>query len=288
MRVFISWSGETSRDVALALRDWLPGVINSVRPFVSTKDIYAGSRWQMEIAAQLEATNFGIVCVTRANQSAPWLNFEAGALAKAVESSSVVPLAIGLKPSDIQLPLAQFQAQPASQAGVAEILTAINGACSAPLSDDLLGRALQKWWPELDSVLKRILEASKETVPQGPSRTDRELLEEMLDTVRSLARGPRAVGGSKAPMIPADHPLVGEIASLLAGEPPGWRVMHRRTGRMLGIRPTRELPEGLRREIVERAAIYDVDIDFLPLGTASEPSWNSPPEALPNDEPMPA
>jgi hypothetical protein len=96
MRVFISWSGETSRDVALALRDWLPGVINSVRPFVSTKDIYAGSRWQMEIAAQLEATNFGIVCVTRANQSAPWLNFEAGALAKAVESSSVVPLAIGL------------------------------------------------------------------------------------------------------------------------------------------------------------------------------------------------
>jgi len=65
VKVFISWSGTKSRDVALALREWLPLVMNSVEPFVSAKDIYAGTRWQLEISAQLEATNFGIVCVTR-------------------------------------------------------------------------------------------------------------------------------------------------------------------------------------------------------------------------------
>src|SRR5581483_8186823 len=110
MKVFISWSGKRSRAVAVALRDWLPGVINSVEPFVSSEDIYAGSRWQKEIAEQLESTNFGIVCVTKENQHAPWLNFEAGALAKAVESSYVVPLAVDLKPTDVEIPLGQFQA----------------------------------------------------------------------------------------------------------------------------------------------------------------------------------
>src|SRR3954463_13096994 len=112
MRVFISWSGEQSRDVALALREWLPAVINRVEPFVSSKDIYAGTRWQAEIAGQLDSSNFGIVCVTRENQGGRWLNFEAGALTKAVQSSRVIPLAVDLKPSDIELPLGQFQAQP--------------------------------------------------------------------------------------------------------------------------------------------------------------------------------
>jgi TIR domain len=91
MKVFISWSGSKSQDVAVALGDWLPGVINRIEPFVSAKDIYAGSRWESEIASQLDTTNFGIVCVTRENQAAPWLNFEAGALAKAVELSRLIP-----------------------------------------------------------------------------------------------------------------------------------------------------------------------------------------------------
>jgi hypothetical protein len=81
MKVFISWSGQKSRDVASALRDWLPLVINSVEPFMSSRDISAGARWQVEIARQLDTTDFGIVCVTRENQASKWLNFEAGALA---------------------------------------------------------------------------------------------------------------------------------------------------------------------------------------------------------------
>jgi hypothetical protein len=104
MKVFISWSGDKSRNVAVALRDWLPSVINCIQPFVSSEDIHAGTRWQQEIADQLDTTNFGVVCVTKENQLSPWLNFEAGALAKAVDLSRVVPLAIDLKPSDVKIP----------------------------------------------------------------------------------------------------------------------------------------------------------------------------------------
>lgn len=192
VKVFLSWSGDKSRHVALALREWLPAVINAVEPFVSSKDIYAGTRWQQEIADQLETTHFGLVCVTRDNQSSAWLNFEAGALAKAVDSSRVVPLAIDLKPSDVKVPLGQFQAQPASQTGIAEVLGSINAACETPLPDRMLSKAAAKWWPDLATVLEDIERRcdTDRSCAHEPSsmRSDRELLEEVLDAVRSLGR----------------------------------------------------------------------------------------------------
>jgi hypothetical protein len=87
MKVFLSWSDDKSRMVAEALRDWLPAVIQEIVPFMSEKDIAAGARWTNQIEQELEGTQLGIVCVTRENQSAPWLNFEAGAIAKQIESS---------------------------------------------------------------------------------------------------------------------------------------------------------------------------------------------------------
>jgi len=41
---FISWSGDTSRQVAVALRTWLSQVIQAVKSFVSPAGIGAGMR----------------------------------------------------------------------------------------------------------------------------------------------------------------------------------------------------------------------------------------------------
>lgn len=54
--VFISWSGNRSRHVAEALREWLPMVIQAAKPFLSKKDIDKGSRWHIELAKA--QTNF--------------------------------------------------------------------------------------------------------------------------------------------------------------------------------------------------------------------------------------
>ena len=118
MRVFISWSGPRSLAVAEALRDWLPNVLQYVDPFLSEKDIRAGQRWANEIGVQLETTNFGICCIDATHQNAPWLLFEAGALAKKLEEGRVVAyLMDNIKPADLTGPLTQFQNVACDKAG---------------------------------------------------------------------------------------------------------------------------------------------------------------------------
>ena len=53
MKVFISWSGENSHKVATALHDWLPYIIQAVKPFMSSGDILKGERWTDVLAREL-------------------------------------------------------------------------------------------------------------------------------------------------------------------------------------------------------------------------------------------
>jgi TIR domain-containing protein len=110
MKVFWGWSGETSHKIALALHNWLPRVIQAIKPYISSEDIAKGARWSTEIANELQTTNYGIICVTKENIGSPWINFESGALSREIGKSFVTPFLFQLKPSDIQGPLAQFQA----------------------------------------------------------------------------------------------------------------------------------------------------------------------------------
>jgi TIR domain len=191
MKVFISWSGAQSKSVAFSMRDWLPNVLHAVKPFVSSKDIHAGTRWRDEIAGELDETQFGLICVTKANQGEPWLNFEAGALAKSVDSSRVVPLAIDLSLADIKNPLGQFQGSLLTKEGLSEVVVSINACCDQSISTNRLEKSFEKWWPDLESELKEFAEQGQSEIGSTPTehaRDDRELLEEVLTTVRSLTR----------------------------------------------------------------------------------------------------
>lgn len=128
------------------------------------------------------------ICVTRQNQESPWLNFEAGALAKRVDQAHVVPLAIDLVLTDIRNPLAQFQAQLADEEGIRKLLDVINSV-SQSLTTEHLRRAVATWWPQLDAELERVKQESPaQADAEHLPRSDRELLEEILETVRGIAR----------------------------------------------------------------------------------------------------
>ncbi len=88
MKVFISWSGDRSRVVAEALRDWLPNVIQALDPWIS-EDIAKGTKWLSKIDEELDKARVGIICSTMENCAATWIVFEASALAKSYARDSV-------------------------------------------------------------------------------------------------------------------------------------------------------------------------------------------------------
>ena len=197
MNVFISWSGASSFVVAEALRDWLPMIINAAKPFLSAADIDKGSRWGSEIAAKLESARTGIICLTPSNLHADWILFEAGALAKTVENTFVCTLLIGLEPSAVNYPLAQFQATRAVKKEILLLLKTLNKALGEEaLTDAHIEKSFEVWWPHLESVFKKL---PPDDVAVTPKRDERDLLEEILGFVRNLNRpAPESVAPAKS------------------------------------------------------------------------------------------
>jgi hypothetical protein len=185
MNAFISWSGDRSKAVALALRDWLPQVINALKVWVSSVDIEKGTRWGPEIAKRLTDSKVGIICLTPENLKSPWILFEAGALSAKLDRSLVCPYLFDLGPADVNGPLVQFQASKAEKEDTERLLVTLNRALgTTSLPDRQLATAFGVWWPKLDEQLRTI--GSYRDHIHKPLRTDRELIEEILLGVRRL------------------------------------------------------------------------------------------------------
>ena len=186
MDIFISWSGERSKSLAEALRDWLPKVIQNLNPWISVSDIEKGARWLKDISEKLETTNFGIFCLTPENIEEPWVLFEAGALSKALGSSLVCPILHDFEPSALSGPLSQFQATKLQKEDMFKLLQSINKCLGEnALSESLLQEAFGVWWPKLEEKIQHIPPTKSR---HKPKRSDRELLVEILNTVRNLSR----------------------------------------------------------------------------------------------------
>ncbi|HEX8219397.1 MAG TPA: TIR domain-containing protein, partial [Chloroflexia bacterium] len=163
-----------------------PLVIQSVRPWMSASDIEAGARWGTELSQELRDTKFGIICITRSNQRAPWIMFEAGALAKTIEGTYVVPYLIDLNPADVEAgPLTQFQAKRATKDETWALVQTINAVTIEPLQENQLSTLFELLWPRLEQALTK-LPNEHPTITR--TRTTNDMLEEVLNLVRDLAR----------------------------------------------------------------------------------------------------
>lgn len=188
MKVFLSWSGNKSQEVAKVLKQWLPCVIQSVEPYFSSADIDKGARWSTDIAKELQDASFGILCVTKENLGSPWLNFEAGALSKSIEQSKVCPFLVDLKPSDIQnSPILQFQMTTAAKDDVLRLFKSINDNLGdSKLNEDVLNTTFDTFWPKIEAALKSVSSVPDATmVPSKRNQKDsQQTIEEILELVR--------------------------------------------------------------------------------------------------------
>jgi hypothetical protein len=182
--VFISWSGEISREIAEELRNWIPSVLQFAKPYFTPNDIEKGSKWGAEISKKLSEANVGIVCLTKENYQKPWILFEAGALSKDLEHSKVCSILFGMENTDVTGPLTTFQTTEFRQEDFRKMMKSINeSGGESKLSDETFDRVFSMWWPELEQKVTQILEMDRDR--EQEVRTDRELLEEILLLSRS-------------------------------------------------------------------------------------------------------
>jgi hypothetical protein len=154
-----------------------------VEPWLSEADVSAGDRWAQEVAKELEASNFGIICVTPENLKEPWILFEAGALAKSMNGSRVIPLLFNLEFSDITGPLAQFQAKKFARQGLGEVIESINEASEDGVLKERAVQLFEALWPKLETLLEAVPD---EAPTEKHMRPQHEILEELVAGVRGL------------------------------------------------------------------------------------------------------
>jgi len=221
MKVFISWSGERSQALAQALHDWIPLVLHNVEPWLSQADIEAGDRWAEAVAKELANSNFGIICVTRENVGSPWVLFEAGALAKSMQGSKVIPLLLDLEIRDITGPLAQFQAKKVEKTGISEVIHSINETANNAVPEARAKQLFDALWPEFE---RKVASIQKEPTAAKHARPQHEILEELVVSVRSLDSRLRDLSEgaplSARPRRTRFHPMMLlEMTHMIGGKP---------------------------------------------------------------------
>jgi TIR domain len=262
MKVFLSWSGKDSQAAALALHAWLPTVVHTVKPYMSAENIDKGERWSLDIAKQLEDTNFGIIFMTPENLVAPWILFEAGALSKSIEKSRVSPLLFELSPSDLaKSPLLQFQLTQFKKDDFRKLLHSMNNASpdAEKLPLDVLNKSFDRAWAELDEEIKKIqFSKGSSAPPQVGANPKTDKVDEILEELLTIARTQIKIMRSPEDILP-----VGYLREVLSLE----RAISNMPATMDG--PFREeLLEGF--QYIERAGKYILDR----MGFSKNQEWS--------------
>jgi hypothetical protein len=188
-----SWSKPRGKSAALALREWLPSVLQAVKPWMSDKDIDKGTVWLDELVSALGSLKLGIVCVTRESLSEPWLLYEAGVLSKALDRRTRVwTYLIGdLQKQDVPQPLGLFQATVADEADTFRLVESINEAMGdRAISEEALRRQFEKWWSDLSDRLAAIPPAEEALAPR---RSAEDMLAEVLELIREGANSNKGI-----------------------------------------------------------------------------------------------
>jgi len=198
MKVFISWSGAAERDVAESLAETLSVVsAGRVTAFVSSQSIPKGARGMQAIGASLSASDYGIVILSAANQHAPWITYEAGALARSVEAP-VATLLLDLIPSDVTGPLESFQATSfATPADMRRLFVEIAQRADTTMPEESIGILFDAAWPSLrDSWTP----PSPDDTAQEPRRDDADMLSELVNRMRRMEQKLDHNGRSSRPL----------------------------------------------------------------------------------------
>ena len=132
MKIFICWSGTWGKNAAEQIKKWLcedvlEAVLKDSSDVLVSGDIAKGVVWFEELSKFLDQASAALVCLTRDALRSPWVHYEVGAIAKALcenqasangytRQAPVFTLLLGVKPGEVDGPLAAFQSTSADDA----------------------------------------------------------------------------------------------------------------------------------------------------------------------------
>lgn len=191
MDIFLSWSGASSKEVALFFKGYLPAILPNVKPWLSETDIQAGEKWANEIEKKLKKCNFGIIFITESNKNEPWLLFEAGALSKQGDVTRVCPYLIGV--TTLQNgPLSHFEWRKADHDGTWKLIADINKNLGQNALDEtkILSRSFELlFWHELKPLLENLPQPQEQArwgisnLFDGQNKLDQDILLREWDAI---------------------------------------------------------------------------------------------------------
>lgn len=188
-KVFLSWSGELSRQAAEVFRNWLEIVIQELDVFYSEDDIAKGTNGIKTIFDNLQDSVASVIMLTKENQTSPWICFEAGAMVSKQEANAC-GLLLDFSINELEGPLKNLQQTRLEKKDVYKLLKTLNEKCSAPLSVEKLKRAFDNNWESLHRELEELVrkaseEASRKAVTQKPVRTGAVKVQKADDTPKT-------------------------------------------------------------------------------------------------------
>jgi hypothetical protein len=158
LELFLSWSRPSSQQASEALKDWLPDVLPDIRPWMSKEDITKGTPWFSSISVQLARSRVCLICVTQENLGSPWLYYEAGAIAHAMQGSLICPYLLGIDPGKITgTPLGQYQCTTFDKDDTWRLIRSINSVFEPPHNEKLLNGNFDSKWASLQKKFAKIL-----------------------------------------------------------------------------------------------------------------------------------
>jgi hypothetical protein len=184
MKVFLCWSGNKSKEAAVVFSKWLPHVLQSVEPFMSSQ-IPKGDSWREQVLAEIENAEYGIVFLTRENIFRPWINFEAGALYLSTKRR-VAPLLIDIEVPELYGPIDMLQAVKFDNDDIKNLIFDINARNKSSVSEEVVNNAFNNQWDELVRKINDI-RSIPDSVSLSRSNEEEDIVKNQMLEIAQLA-----------------------------------------------------------------------------------------------------
>ena len=155
MKVFLAWSGKTSKEVASILKSWLPLMNPHIEAVFSSADVTPGRTWFEDLRRNVEECDCALFCLTSDNVHSPWLYYEAGML----HNARVIPLLFDVPAYRLDGPFSRFQAATFEKNSLWGIASDLNGLCGRDaVSEKALREQFEELYPTVEKMLAQVRE----------------------------------------------------------------------------------------------------------------------------------